>query len=165
MIAWLKKRTIGDWAFAIIALTALWLRGPMIIDHFQKQGASVTPVMIDGKLIPPPKEKSILVFWATWCGPCSVELKRINSAVAEGSITTKNLFAINMGEEQVVIDKAMKEHRYRFSALRDNGELARELGVTATPTIAFIDNKGKIEWLSAGLSPTLIYRISRFQKD
>lgn len=126
----------------------------------------MAPVTIEGKIFPPPKEKSVMVFWATWCGPCSVELKRINAAIEDGSISAKNLFAVNMGEDQSVIDKTLKERHYRFPVVRDSGnQLAQSLGVSVTPTVAFISADGQIKWLSSGLSPTLIYRIGRFQKD
>lgn len=163
---WIKKRTFGDWVFALVAVTALVLRGPFLIEQFQKEGEIITPVTISGVQIPPPGEKAVLVFWATWCGPCSVELSRINSAIAKGEVSPRHFYAVNMGEDQSLIDRTVKEKKYLFPVIRDgNGELAAKLGVTATPTIAFIDKDSTVKWLSSGLSPTLIFRISSFQKN
>lgn len=163
---WLKKRTFGDWVFAALAILALVLRGPVLIEQFQKEGEKISPVMMKGQVIPPPGEKSVLVFWATWCGPCTVELSRINAAVLKGEISSRHLYAVNMGEDQAVIDRTVREKKYLFPVVRDGqGDLASKLGVTATPTIAFVDKDSTVKWLSSGLSPTLIFRIGSFQKD
>lgn len=163
---WFKKRTFSDWAFATVVAVVLFLRGPLFIEQFKHEGSVLTPTLVNGKLIPPPKEKSILVFWATWCGPCSVELGRINSALLKGEISADHLYAVNMGEDLAVIERAVKEKKYLFQVVRDeHGELASKLGVAATPTIAFVNKDNTVKWLSSGLSPTLIYRIQFFQKN
>lgn len=163
---WLKRRTFGDWVFAGLAILALILRGPVFVEHFQKEGKKIVPVSLEGNLLPPPGEKAVLVFWATWCGPCTVELSRISSAIAKGEISSRHLYAVNMGEDRAVIERTMAEKKYQFQVVRDTqGELASKLGVSATPTIAFIDRDSTVKWLSSGLSPTLIFRISHFQKN
>lgn len=144
-------------------MAALITRLPSILEQFKQEGTVFTPILIDGKLFPPKNEKSVLVFWATWCGPCTLELKRINSAIANKEISSKNIFAVNMGEPQELVDKAVKERNYNFQVLIDtNGTLAKMFQVQATPTIVFIDEKGKIDWISSGISPSLIYRIKSF---
>ena len=139
------------------------MRGPSLIEQFGQQGSILKPVSIEGKLFPIPGQKSALVFWASWCGPCTVELKRIQSAINNKELKAENVFAINMGETQEVIDKVLQERKYTMPIVRDErGELSRLLKVEATPTIALIDEKGRIDWISSGLSPSLIYRLSSF---
>lgn len=166
LTGWIKRRTFSDWAFATVVGIALFLRGPLLIDQFKHEGKILIPSMVDGKQIPPANEKSILVFWATWCGPCTIELGRLNSAIQKGEISAQHLYAVNMGEELAVVERTVKEKKYLFQVIRDErGEIASKLGVTATPTIAFVNKDNTVKWLSSGLSPTLIYRIQFFQKN
>jgi len=163
---WLKNRSFSDWAFATVVVVVLFLRGPLLIEQFRHEGKSLAPTLVDGKLIPPPNEKSVLIFWASWCGPCSVELGRINSAIAKGEISPQHIYAVNMGQERAVIERTVREKKYLFQIIRDErGEMASKLGVTATPTIAFVNRDNTVKWLSSGLSPTLIYRLQFFQKN
>jgi len=106
---WLKNRSFSDWAFATVVVVVLFLRGPLLIEQFRHEGKSLAPTLVDGKLIPPPNEKSVLIFWASWCGPCSVELGRINSAISKGEISTQHIYAVNMGEERAVIERTIRE--------------------------------------------------------
>lgn len=165
IVLFIKNRSFGDWVFAVLALIALVLRGPIFIEHFQKEGTLIHPVTIDGKLFPPRAERSVMIFWASWCGPCTLELKRINSAILAGELSPKNLYAVNMGEERKLVERTVAERHYVVPVIQDaSGELARSLSVQATPTVAFIKEDGRIKWLSSGLSPMLIYRIKSFQK-
>jgi cytochrome c biogenesis protein CcmG/thiol:disulfide interchange protein DsbE len=81
LVTWLKKRKVSDWLFVVIVLFALFIRGPGLVEQFSKQGSKLSPIVLDGKLFPPPATRSVLVFWASWCGPCTIELNRIHSAI------------------------------------------------------------------------------------
>jgi thioredoxin-related protein len=159
----LKKFKWADWLFFVLVMFALFIRFPTIVEQYKNEGTAPTPVSIEGKLYPPTGAKSVLVFWATWCGPCTLELNRIKNAIAHKEISANNIFAVNMGESKHLVQKTILEREYNFQVvIDDNGLLASRFHVQATPSIAFIDEKGKIEWLSSGLSPTLIYRIKSF---
>ena len=43
-----------------------------------------------------PDSNQILIYWATWCGPCKIELERFQSAVNEGSLPPNNVWALNI---------------------------------------------------------------------
>ena len=43
---------------------------------------------------------TVLVFWATWCGPCKVELARIQRLVSNSSIAPDSVVAVDVGEEK-----------------------------------------------------------------
>ena len=94
--------------------------------------------MLDGKLFPALHKKSVLVFWASWCGPCSIELSRINSAINNKEISSNNIFAVNMGENPELVNRVVHERKYSMPVIFDNnGELANLLHVKVTPTIAY----------------------------
>lgn len=166
IVTWLKKRKVSDWFFVLIVMFVLITRLPTLIEQYGRQGTKLIPIVLDGKLFPPPGTKSVFVFWASWCGPCTIELKRIQGAIEDQEISSKNIFAVNLGESQEVVNKVAKERKFNMPVILDEkSALANILNVRVTPTVVFIDEKGKIDWISSGLSPSLIYRIKYFLKD
>ena len=114
-------------------------------------------------VFPKENEKSVVIFWATWCGPCSVELNRINKAIINNEIDRRFIYAVNMGEDQSVVERDFKNKNYQFESYYNlDNKLASQLKAEVTPTIAFIDNQKRLRWISSGISPTLIYRIKNF---
>ncbi len=161
-----KTFTWSDWFFVAIIIFTIATRLPLFIEQFNKQGKIFSPIEVNGKSFPPMGEKSVLVFWASWCGPCTLELNRINSAIDKKEFSPANIYAVNMGESKEVVDREIRKRKYNFAIVSDDrNELANSLNVKVTPTIAFISKSGKIEWLSSGISPLLIYRIQSFFKD
>lgn len=161
-----KKRTWSDWFFIAIVLFFVLIRGPSLFEQFQLEGKKLNPIIIDGKLFPPPGVKSVLIFWASWCGPCTIELDRIHRALLKNEISAGHIYAVNLGESKDVVDKVIAKRKFKIPVVRDEfGELANRIKVQGTPTIAFIDKTGTINWLSSGISPTLIYRIKNFLND
>lgn len=66
-------------------------------------------------------------------------------------------------KKSLLFQQSAKRENYLFNiALDTNGDIASLYQVLATPTILFIDEKQTIDWMTAGLSPTLEYRITKF---
>ncbi|MBC7540437.1 MAG: TlpA family protein disulfide reductase [Bacteriovorax sp.] len=166
LVTWIKKRKVSDWIFVIIIIFALFMRGPGLLEQYKQQGNKLTPIVLNGKFFPPPQTKSVLVFWASWCGPCTIELNRIHSAIEKKEILPINIYAVNLGESSDVVNKVMHERKFKLPVILDErGVLANLLNVRATPTIVFVDESGKINWISSGLSPSLIFRIKHFLEN
>ncbi len=163
LISWIKSWKFSDWFLAVILLYFLINKAPGLFEQHKLQGTKLNPILMGERFIPTPKAKSVLVFWASWCGPCTIELNRIQKAINEREITSNNIFAVNMGDEENLVNKVVTERKYTMPIVLDkNGALANKVNVQGTPTISFIDENGVIVWLSTGLSPTLIYRIKKF---
>lgn len=110
-----------------------------------------------------PRKKRIIVFWATWCGPCKVELERLNNLIKSDVLKRGDVFAISSQENLKLVGETVRGRGYNFEVLVDStGEIARRLNVTMTPTLFFIDEQGKTKWVSAGISPTLELRVRHF---
>ncbi len=107
--------------------------------------------------------RRVIVFWATWCGPCTVELTRLQMLINRGLIDPSAVLAISSHEERDVVDRTAREKQYTFQiALDPSGETAAKVGVRGTPTIFLVEPDGSIHWGTVGVSPTLEIRVAKF---
>lgn len=118
-------------------------------------------------LIPQELHKpAALIFWATWCGPCQIEISRVRELVAENKIKAEQVYLLSIAEDPELILKTATERNYPFHLLHDmNGDAFNFYKVRATPTTVFIDQAGKISWIGTGLSPTLGLRMEKHLKQ
>ena len=161
------KKFFNTIVYIMIAF-ALYIKMPLIMNNFKKQdtkSSDFTIKLINGEnfnLHAQPK-KLVIVFWATWCGPCEVELNRINKMVKDKKIQASDVLAISSNEEESIVKEKAKRENYLFNiGLDSNGMVASKYQVSATPTIIFVDENKVINWVTAGISPTLEYRITSF---
>lgn len=165
----MKNKKIFNTVFFAVMVYALYLRLPSILNHFRFQDQKVPDLKL--RTINPEGEatfsgkKQIVVFWATWCGPCEVELKRINAMIEEKKLSPSSVLAITSQEDQRLVEETVKKNRYLFPiGLDSDGSVATHFKVSATPTIIFIDENQTINWMTSGISPSLTFRISSFLK-
>lgn len=105
----------------------------------------------------------VIAFWATWCGPCTLELSRLNDLVKENKIPKDKLFPISIGEEQEIVAAAAKERDYVMDTYWDEpGSTQKHVPVIATPTIVYIDANQKITDVDTGINPMLSQKVQRF---
>lgn len=143
-------------------------RLPGIMELYRLEGqvaatSQVTDLSSGNPINLPFTEKKVLVFWATWCGPCKVELARINKLIENGAIPAESVVAVSVKEEASLVADFVKQNNYLFKvALDESGQAAQLYQVSGTPTIYFIDESGKTEWVTMGLSPSLEIRLKAF---
>jgi len=86
-----------------------------------------------------------LNFWATWCGPCRVEMpsmEALHNLYAEKGL---EILAVNSGEKQPEVLAFMQNNNLSFPAVLDSdGKVSTSYGVQAIPTTFLIDREGKI---------------------
>ena len=101
------------------------------------------------------KKVTLLVFWATWCQPCLMEipaLNRINTKYKEKNV---NVVSINVddpeGEKVAAISKTFK---INYPVLVGDEELMKRFGgIVSLPTSFIIGPDGKIKEKMTGLYP------------
>jgi cytochrome c biogenesis protein CcmG/thiol:disulfide interchange protein DsbE len=154
----------------LIAAFVIFKQGSLYIKNQQRQGHPAPSIQIplleaktfdlqsiDGPLI--------VIFWATWCGPCQIELARVNHMIESGEIKAESILAITSFEDSTLVEQTARDRHYLFPiGLDSNGTVAQSYDVTATPTIVFIAKDKSIDWITTGLSPLLGYRIVNFLK-
>ncbi len=106
---------------------------------------------------------SVLVFWATWCGPCAIELGRLQAAIDDGEIPADRVFAVSLGEDPDVVFQHAAEKKYTFPVLADEArDSGRLFQVQATPTTLHVDEAGTIRWAAVGAHPLSVSKAKDF---
>jgi len=162
MYKWISKKS--NILFILILGFVLFQRLPTIKNNFQQESKFVAAKKVraydSDRLIefPSKNAKVMAIFWATWCGPCKIEMERLKKSVNSGKIPRDAIFAINPFETETEIKKFLRSNQYPFTFIESAGN---DFGVTVTPTTLFID-KGTITSMSSGLSIWGIWKAEFF---
>lgn len=150
----LKKYT--NFALSFILVTVIIIQtGPSFFSNFKNEGrvlprTLLKEVQTSTELALPLKGNSIIIFWASWCSPCKVEMNRLSESVGTGKIPADRVLAINSYEDERTIRSFLNKNDYPFLFFAHQG-LAEHLNISRTPTTLFVEN-GTISKMSSGLS-------------
>jgi peroxiredoxin/outer membrane lipoprotein-sorting protein len=100
-------------------------------------GRTVSLQSLRGKVV-------FLNFWATWCGPCVVEMPHLEKLQRE--YKQKDVVILGIDDEDAETQRELlQEKRYSFNSLVDEGKATGRLyHITAIPQSFFIGRDGKI---------------------
>jgi peroxiredoxin len=106
---------------------------------------------LDGRTVSPAdfrgKKKLVVGFWASWCGPCRMELPalaRLYRLTHKGDADYE-MVAISIDEDRAAAEVAATQLKVPFAVLLDpTGKTARTYGVEAIPALFVIDKDGKV---------------------
>jgi thiol-disulfide isomerase/thioredoxin/outer membrane lipoprotein-sorting protein len=94
----------------------------------------------------------LLNFWASWCGPCRLEMPVIEKLHQQFHRKGLRVFGVN-DEDIDTIRDYVAEHEYSFPTLVDTNQQAMSLyRIRGIPTMVVIDREGKIAQYRLGLS-------------
>ncbi len=156
-----------NFVFAVILVVAIYKKAPEFYRHFKLEGEATNSFRVatlSGDEFDSEKmqEPFILVFWATWCGPCGVELSRLNRMILNNEVKPEAILAIAVREEMSLVAEVAREKDYRFKiGIDSTGKIADSFHVQGTPTIVFIGKDKTVKWITTGISPSLEYRVKR----
>ena len=93
----------------------------------------------------------LLDFWASWCGPCRIDLPHIEALQREYS--REDLIVLGINSESAPLARSfMQQQGYSFPSLVDEGyEVSRQYQATSLPTIVIVDREGSIAAYLVGL--------------
>lgn len=86
----------------------------------------------------------LINFWATWCGPCEIEMPAIQEAYEEHQDEGLVVLAIAVEEETDQVEQFFQERQLTFQPLLDDGTATRAYRVFGLPTSYFIATDGTI---------------------
>lgn len=94
----------------------------------------------------------ILNFWATWCGPCRVEMPALQAAYESHQADELVILAVNDQEAHQDVADFFSELELTFTPLLDQeGEVSRLYHVFNFPTTYFIDEDGRVTAVHRGV--------------
>jgi len=93
----------------------------------------------------------LVVFWATWCGPCRAEIPEIRAAYADYHARGFEVVSISLDREREDLDAFLKEEKLPWPVLFDTDPqkrgfehpMAVRYGVMAIPAMVLLDREGK----------------------
>jgi len=91
-------------------------------------------------------QKNVYInFWASWCGPCKLEMPDIEEIHREYEDKDLVVLTVNVGESQNVVEKYINSNGFSFPVLLDPEMAVSKLyKVNSIPVSIFIDKEGKI---------------------
>lgn len=158
----------GNLVFILALLYAAYSLVPSVKNNFSQEGRrietksyrTITTKGPEQSVLFPAGNRSIAIFWATWCAPCKLEMARLSRSVEEGKIPAGAIIAVNPFETPDEVRAFLKKNSYPFTFIEDSG-LSGHLNVNRTPTTLFIESQ-KVVNLSSGLSFTGIWSAENF---
>jgi thiol-disulfide isomerase/thioredoxin len=110
---------------------------------------------LDGKTIDMNDFKGKVVFinlWATWCGPCRVEMPSIQELYnqVDKEKVTFIMLSLDTDENQPKIVKYIADKEFSFPVYQAAGQLPKQLQVSSIPTTVVIGKDGKIKMKKVG---------------
>ncbi len=93
----------------------------------------------------------LLDFWATWCGPCRMEMVDLQALLDKFKDKNFEILSLDQGEDASVAGSFISMKKYGFHVLLDSdGAVANQYGVKAIPNLVLIDSDGVVQWLQVG---------------
>ena len=108
---------------------------------------------------------TLVVFWASWCPVCKVELPKLHALYDEAHDRGLRVLAIGFDDDEDKIRYYVQAHSdiFDFPVLYDDQDkVAKRFGVFGTPTIYLVDGLGKIEYVTWLIDdPALKYKLEK----
>jgi peroxiredoxin len=93
----------------------------------------------------------LINFWATWCGPCELEMPAIQKAYEAHQGEGLVVLAVAVDDSAENVRRFTEKHGLGFQPLLDDGEVSAAFQVFGLPTSYFIDPNGGITDVHIGL--------------
>jgi thiol-disulfide isomerase/thioredoxin len=100
----------------------------------------------------------MLVFWASWCGPCRTEAPDV-ARVAQSYGDRIHVVGVNAGEDPSVAMAASRQMNMSWPVVLDSsGAIRNAYQVSSIPLVLVIDSDGRVRHRNNGI-PTDIHRL------
>ena len=153
--AWYTKLAEGHaqtqaGAVAIGALRRLNLKGqPLVLSGSVLGSAGTLDIAkLRGKVV-------IVLFWATWCRPCTEELPQMMELYKQHKAAGLEIVGVNVDSEGAPIQEYISQHKLPWPSIHEVGGLqssiAQQFGVITLPTTFLVDKSGKVVSSAANL--------------
>lgn len=97
----------------------------------------------------------LITFWASWCGPCRLELPELQRLHEELGDKGFVLLAVNVDSSTSAARRFLELHKLRIPVYRMEQRDLATVGVTGIPTNLLLDGEGRPVLLYEGYSPAV----------
>ena len=124
------------------ALVRLDLKGkPLVVAGRSLANTTVRSDAYRGKVL-------LVVYWATWCKPCTEELPALQALYAKYRARGFEILGVNLDLDRTPVPAYISSHRITWATLHESGgldsRLARQLGILSLPTMVLVDRRGTV---------------------
>ena len=107
-------------------------------------GSTVTLSALQGK-------PTLLIFWATWCPPCRLELSKLQEHIIDRYGDKINVLPISRGEERATVEDYISNMGYTFAIGLDGDQsIYNNYATNYIPRCFVIDANGKVLYSGVG---------------
>ncbi len=156
-----KKQSYQYWPQTIVALVAVTVIFIVALIGYQQPSEDSLPQVVEKK-IPGTMfltfngkqvvlqdliktDKNLLVFWATWCGPCVEEIKEMPELLPLMKKKGYTPIFVNYDHEDTLVAAETFAKKYGIETAFDTkGDMLFELGISSLPVSLVVDKSGKI---------------------
>jgi thiol-disulfide isomerase/thioredoxin len=123
---------------------------------------TVTRADLAGKVV-------LIDFWATWCGPCLMELPEIQKLIEHYKEAKKDVVVVALSEDEgpgeisevrTLVEKTLAEKKIHVDAapigrvgLDPSNSVGKAFDVEGYPTLVILDGKGVVQSAHVGFNP------------
>ena len=101
---------------------------------------------------------TVVVFWASWCGPCKKEAPEVVK-LAQSYGDRVNILGVNAGEDMATAQRASKAWGMTWPVVSDGDRsLAKRFKLVGVPLVLIIDRDGLVRHRNNGV-PSDIHRL------
>ena len=113
-----------------------------------------TAEMLDGSRVTLSELKgkpTLLIFWATWCPPCRLELSKLQEHIIDPYGDRINVLPLSRGEERSVVEEYISKMGYTYAVGLDSDQsIYNKYASNYIPRCFVIDAKGKVLYSGVG---------------
>ncbi|HEX5732318.1 MAG TPA: TlpA disulfide reductase family protein [Blastocatellia bacterium] len=124
---------------------------------------ALTLMDFDGKAVAPDEFKGnivVLDFWATWCGPCIVEIpgyNKLQEKYASKGVKVVGVTMVSGASKEV--KPFVERYKMKYTILMGDDEQAYEFNIIGFPTTYLVTRDGKIFAKYVGAGPGKLTRL------
>lgn len=137
------------------------------VELLHKPAPLVTLAGLDGRRVSTAdfrdRKALIVTFWASWCGPCRMEMPLLADFYKKKAQANTDLevLAVSLDDDPQAAGIAATELKMPFPVLLDSARAAADAyQVQAIPTLIVIDKTGKVTFGKVGFDATLEFQLN-----